>query len=41
MGLNLGLPCHHFFHIYTTVQGLQFNIGFIRARYEYVNATLI
>jgi hypothetical protein len=32
MGLNLGIPCRHFFHVFTRVQGLTFGIGMIRAR---------
>jgi hypothetical protein len=34
MGLNLGLPCRHFFHAWTTFKGLRFQLGLIRRRYE-------
>ncbi|KAJ3712562.1 hypothetical protein C8R42DRAFT_647375 [Lentinula raphanica] len=30
--LNIGIPCQHYFHIFTRVQGLTFSIGMIRAR---------
>ncbi|THU93979.1 hypothetical protein K435DRAFT_669225 [Dendrothele bispora CBS 962.96] len=33
MQLNLGIPCRHYFHIFTRVQGLTFSIGMIRARW--------
>ncbi|TEB20381.1 hypothetical protein FA13DRAFT_242387 [Coprinellus micaceus] len=33
MGLNLGLPCRHFFHAWTTFKGLCFQLGLIRRRW--------
>ncbi|KAE9391481.1 hypothetical protein BT96DRAFT_831965, partial [Gymnopus androsaceus JB14] len=33
MQLNLGIPCRHYFHIFTKVEGLTFSIGMIRIRY--------
>lgn len=33
MGLNLGIPCRHFFQALTKVQGLKFHIGLVRPRY--------
>lgn len=35
MGLNLGLPCRHFFQAWTKIQGLRFHISFIRSRYRF------
>ncbi|KAF8060906.1 hypothetical protein FPV67DRAFT_1423234, partial [Lyophyllum atratum] len=32
MGLNLGIPCHHFFQILLKVPSMQFHIGLVRAR---------
>ncbi|KAE9385191.1 hypothetical protein BT96DRAFT_785229, partial [Gymnopus androsaceus JB14] len=29
MGLNLGIPCRHYFQLYTKVEGLTFSIGII------------
>ena len=31
MGLNLGIPCRHYFQLYTKVEGLTFSIGIMRA----------
>ncbi|TEB30170.1 hypothetical protein FA13DRAFT_1733987 [Coprinellus micaceus] len=39
MGLNLGVPCRHFFHAWTTFGGLRFQIGLIRRRW-YKNPNL-
>lgn len=35
MGMNLGIPCRHYFQALTVVKakGLQFHIGLVRARY--------
>lgn len=35
MGINLGIPCRHYFQALTSVKakGLQFHVGLIRARY--------
>ena len=35
MGLNLGIPCRHYFQILTKVQGMKFNVGLVHARYEF------
>ncbi|KIJ91596.1 hypothetical protein K443DRAFT_114811 [Laccaria amethystina LaAM-08-1] len=32
MGLNLGLPCRHFFQVMLKMESLQFHIGLVRAR---------
>ena len=32
MGLNLGIPCRHYFQALTTVKNLQFYIGLVRPR---------
>lgn len=32
MGMNLGLPCRHYFQAFTTVPDLHFNISLVRAR---------
>lgn len=32
MGINLGIPCRHFFQAWTTFVGLPFHIGLIRQR---------
>ena len=32
MGLNLGLPCRHYFRAWTDVKGLPFHVGLIRPR---------
>lgn len=32
MGVNLGIPCRHFFQAWTSFKGLPFHIGNIRAR---------
>lgn len=32
MGLNLGIPCRHYFTAWTSVQGLPFHIGLVRSR---------
>ncbi|KAJ3884853.1 hypothetical protein GG344DRAFT_91441 [Lentinula edodes] len=37
MGLNLGIPCRHYFHLFTKVEGLVFSIGMIRARCVFTN----
>lgn len=33
MGMNLGVPCRHFFNVWVKVQGLPFHMGLIRPRY--------
>ncbi|KAE9395627.1 hypothetical protein BT96DRAFT_826003 [Gymnopus androsaceus JB14] len=33
MGLNLGIPCRHYFQTFQKVEGLTFSIGMIRPRY--------
>ena len=33
MGINLGIPCRHYFQALMTVPGLQFSIALVRARY--------
>ena len=35
MGLNLGIPCHHYFQILTKVQGMKFHVGLVRTRCEF------
>lgn len=35
MGSNLGVPCRHYLQVLTKVQGMKFNIGLVRARYEF------
>lgn len=35
MGTNLGIPCRHYFQLLTKVQGMKFNIGVVRARYDF------
>lgn len=44
MGLNLGIPCRHYFQVLTTVKSLRFHIGLLRARYVphmyHINSTL-
>lgn len=44
MGLNLGVPCRHYFQALTTVKSLRFHIGLLRARYVpyvcHINPTL-
>jgi hypothetical protein len=32
MGLNLGIPCRHYFQALTTVKNLRFHIGLVRPR---------
>lgn len=32
MGLNLGLPCRHFFQVMLKMDSLRFHIGLVRAR---------
>lgn len=32
MGLNVGVPCRHYFQVWTTVKGLVFHISLIRPR---------
>ena len=33
MGINLGIPCRHFFHVWTSFKGLKFYISLVQARY--------
>ncbi|ESK89457.1 hypothetical protein Moror_16116 [Moniliophthora roreri MCA 2997] len=33
MGLNLGIPCRHYFQLFTKAQGLTFSIGMIKRRW--------
>ncbi|KAJ3568104.1 hypothetical protein NP233_g5933 [Leucocoprinus birnbaumii] len=33
MGMNLGIPCRHFFNAWVNVHGLPFHMGLIRARW--------
>ena len=33
MGMNLGLPCHHYFQVLSAIKTLKFNLGVIRASY--------
>jgi hypothetical protein len=33
MGLNLGLPCHHYFQVLNVMNTLKFNLGVIRQQY--------
>lgn len=33
MGMNLGLPCRHYFQVLSTIPTLRFNLGMIRARW--------
>ena len=32
MGMNLGLPCRHYFQVLSAIKILKFNLGVIRAR---------
>lgn len=32
MGMNLGLPCRHYFQVLSAIKTLKFNLGVIRAR---------
>lgn len=32
MGINLGIPCRHYFAAWTNVQNLPFHIGLVRPR---------
>ena len=32
MGINLGIPCRHYFQALTTVPGLRFSVALIRSR---------
>lgn len=40
MGLNLGIPCRHFFQALTKVRGLKFHIRLVRPRYVILAAIL-
>ncbi|THU90541.1 hypothetical protein K435DRAFT_675928 [Dendrothele bispora CBS 962.96] len=39
MQLNLGIPCRHYFQVFTRFQGLAFSIGMIRPRWLQPNSS--
>lgn len=39
MGINLGIPCRHFFRALIDAKSLQFHIGMIRARFIFLQLT--
>ncbi|KDQ56236.1 hypothetical protein JAAARDRAFT_132454 [Jaapia argillacea MUCL 33604] len=40
MGMNLGVPCRHYFQVLTCVRSLTFHIGLIRARFTFLSSYL-